>query len=658
MTVQNTTRFVRANGDGAVVEFQFSFPAKLTTDVTVKKIINSTGTATTQTVGVDYTITLNSVTEGGTITYTVAPTALEDSFITRETTQDQQTALPIGGNFPEISVENEIDRSRMIDIELQEQIGRSIVISDTETLTGVNAPMGSSAANRALKTWAWNSAGTGLSLGDSVGLFQGDWLTATDYVVRDLIKDTTNDNIYFCNTAHTSSGGLPISTNGDVAKWDLLVDAEAASDSAAAALVSETNAATSETNAATSETNAAISEALTDADAIATAADAVSTGDDVTSTNADVVITNADVVSTNADVVSTNADVASTNADVVTTTGQVGAVALKYTFSDTTTMADPTTGKVRLNNAALASVTAIAFDATSADTGNPDVSDFLASLGNSSNRPHRGTITIKKSNSPATFATYSITGAVVDNTGWLQFAVTFVDSNGTLTDADTLYFSFTRTGNSNSVEGTEVLSTGETGGNKFLREDGDDTSSWQEVASGGSWELLQTQTASASASIDFDAKFSVTFDLYMVVFKEIIPSTDNVHMIMRLDADGGVSFDAGASDYKWTTVQSVDTGTITGAGSSGDTEIQLMIASIGNGTGEGLDGRLFIYDPFNSGKHTRTESRLIQENQNNNQISNTNSGKRSTDQADDSIQFLMDSGNIASGTFELYGLRK
>ena len=36
-----------------------------------------------------------------------------------------------------------------------------------------------------------------------------------------------------------------------------------------------------------------------------------------------------------------------------------------------------------------------------------------------------------------------------------------------------------------SVEGTAVLSTGETGGSKFLREDGDGTCSWQTIAGGG-----------------------------------------------------------------------------------------------------------------------------------------------------------------------------
>jgi hypothetical protein len=85
--------------------------------------------------------------------------------------------------------------------------------------------------------------------------------------VRDLVKDASNYNVYRCNTAHTSSGTTPISSNADSAKWDLVVDAAYAAtqatnaaNSATAAATSATNAATSETNAATSETNAATSE--------------------------------------------------------------------------------------------------------------------------------------------------------------------------------------------------------------------------------------------------------------------------------------------------------------------------------------------------------------------------------------------------------------
>ena len=42
---------------------------------------------------------------------------------------------------------------------------------------------------------------------------------------------------------------------------------------------------------------------------------------------------------------------------------------------------------------------------------------------------------------------FSVTGAVVDNTGWLQCPVTFVDSNGTWSNADVMYISFVKSGN-------------------------------------------------------------------------------------------------------------------------------------------------------------------------------------------------------------------
>jgi len=85
-------------------------------------------------------------------------------------------------------------------------------------------------------------------------------------------------------------------------------------------------------------------------------------------------------------------------------------------------------------------------DATSADTGNPDISDLIASIDDGSNDTHEGYITIRKSGTPATFACYSVTGAVTDSTGWLQVPVTHVASNGTISNTDTLYISFTRTG--------------------------------------------------------------------------------------------------------------------------------------------------------------------------------------------------------------------
>jgi hypothetical protein len=124
-------------------------------------------------------------------------------------------------------------------------------------------------------------------------------------------------------------------------------------------------------------------------------------------------------------------------------------------------MGDPTAGILRFNHGTLASVTAIAIDATSADTGNPDVSDLIASIDDGTNSTHEGYIFVRKSGTPATFMAYSVTGAIVDNTGWLQIPVTHSASGGSLTNGDALYISFSRSGNVGATGSTG--STGPTG---------------------------------------------------------------------------------------------------------------------------------------------------------------------------------------------------
>ena len=488
MTVTNTTSTVEAAGNGTTTAFSFSFKAQATTDIDVYKVNTSTLVATLQTIVTDYAVTLNAVTEGGTVTYVVAPTASENSFIKRKMTLDQQTDIPTEGNIPETSLNNEYDKSRMIDIQQQDELDRALKFATTSSLSDITIPEGTSAANRASKAIVWNTDGDGFVIATSIGEYQGNWATTTAYLERDLIKDTSNNNIYYCNTAHTSSGSQPISSNTDSAKWDLIVDAASAASSATAAAASETaaaasataaaasetaaetaetnaetaetNAETAETNAETAETNAETAETNAASSATAAASSATSAASSATSatssastattqaSNASTSATNAATSATAAETAKTNAETAETNAETAETNieASVGALAWKYTFDSSTTMADPGAGEIRFDNATVASVTNLAMDATSADTGNPDVSDLIASIDDGSNDTHEGYVTIRKSGTPATFACYSVTGAVTDSTGWLQVPVTHVASNGTISNTDTLYIAFTRTG--------------------------------------------------------------------------------------------------------------------------------------------------------------------------------------------------------------------
>jgi hypothetical protein len=81
--------------------------------------------------------------------------------------------------------------------------------------------------SRAGKTLAFDSNGNP-TVGEDIGNWRGNWATGTAYGVRDLVKDPVNMSIYRVNTAHVSSGSAPISSNADVAKFDLVIDATSA----------------------------------------------------------------------------------------------------------------------------------------------------------------------------------------------------------------------------------------------------------------------------------------------------------------------------------------------------------------------------------------------------------------------------------------------
>jgi len=98
-------------------------------------------------------------------------------------------------------------------------------------------------------------------------------------------------------------------------------------------------------------------------------------------------------------------------------------------------------------------------------------------------------------------------------------------------------------------EGTVIKSTGESGGTKFLREDGDGTCSWQ-AAGGGGGDLTKIATQSFNGSvtsITFTDCFSDTYDSYKVIVTDLRDSSSDSYGIYGLfSSDSGSSFH---SDY-------------------------------------------------------------------------------------------------------------
>ena len=135
-----------------------------------------------------------------------------------------------------------------------------------------------------------------------------------------------------------------------------------------------------------------------------------------------------------------------------TAANEASATAPKYTFSTTTSMADPGAGILRYNHGTVASVTAIAIDDTTADTGNPDIEAWIASWDDSTSTI-KGQIRLVEPGTPANYAVFNITG-LTNNSGWVQLTVAHVDSNGTFGNTDSIRVTFSRVGDKGDTGAT------------------------------------------------------------------------------------------------------------------------------------------------------------------------------------------------------------
>ena len=150
----------------------------------------------------------------------------------RNTNLTQEVDYIENDAFPAETHEAAIDKLTLQIQEAQEEINRSIKLSRTNTITSTEFTVGST--DRAGKMLGFDNSGN-LSVTQEIGSNRGNWSASTSYAVRDIVKDTSTNNIFMANVGHTSSGSQPITTNTDSAKWDLLVDAATATTSATAA---------------------------------------------------------------------------------------------------------------------------------------------------------------------------------------------------------------------------------------------------------------------------------------------------------------------------------------------------------------------------------------------------------------------------------------
>lgn len=171
------------------------------------------------------------------------------------------------------------------------------------------------------------------------------------------------------------------------------------------------------------------------------------------------------------------------------------------------------------------------------------------------------------------------------------------------------------------------------------------------------WTFIASQDAAVSANINF-TQFNSEYAAYKVVIANYKPATDAVNLIMRTSSNGGVSYDAGASDYAYGALETaMAAATIDPSIVSDESASEIVLAvSVGNAANELASIEITIFKPSAATPCSATWAGYFKDDAGIYQ-SVSGSGVRVAAADVDAIRFLASSGNITSGTFTLYGLR-
>jgi len=284
MTISTTIIKNSYSGNASQTVFPYTFKISVNADIQVI-LRSATGTETVKSISSDYSVSGAGNASGGNVTMGVAPASGETLVIRRATVQTQNIDLVENDPFSAETVEGGFDKSVSLVQEIQEEADRSLKLSRTNTMTSTEFTV--DAVSRAGKVLGFDNAGE-LAVTNEIGINKGNWSASTTYANRDIVKDTSTNNIFMANTVHTSSGSQPLTTNTDSAKWDLLVDAASATTAATTATTqagiattkageaaaSASSVSTSASNAATSATNASNSATTSTNQATAAASSA------------------------------------------------------------------------------------------------------------------------------------------------------------------------------------------------------------------------------------------------------------------------------------------------------------------------------------------------------------------------------------------------
>lgn len=164
--------------------------------------------------------------------------------------------------------------------------------------------------------------------------------------------------------------------------------------------------------------------------------------------------------------------------------------------------------------------------------------------------------------------------------------------------------------------------------------------------------LLGTATASTSASLNFTGLISSAYDYYFFLYKDILPATTTALILMRYSTNNGSSYVSTSGTYLGQNIPRVMGATTATPALINGTALPLNSTS---GAGNAFCGRLDLLNPASvqsvpsaNWKNANPQGSIIDEG-----YMQILSGASPIN----AVQFLASTGNITSGTIEMYGVK-
>jgi hypothetical protein len=179
----------------------------------------------------------------------------------------------------------------------------------------------------------------------------------------------------------------------------------------------------------------------------------------------------------------------------------------------------------------------------------------------------------------------------------------------------------------------------------------------------GSMTLLQTQTASSSATIDFTSNIDSTYDSYVFKFINMHPATDAVNFQFQADTGTNTNYNQTITSTSFSAQHNEADSVAQQAYHAGFDQAQgtgfqqINANEVGADADQCISGTLHLFNPSNTTFVKHFILRSVVAVSSNQQEDVYVAGYFNTTTALTRVRFKFNSGNIDSGVIKMYGIK-